>query len=215
MTTPTPTLAMTPTGSYFKACTVLNEMLSDRGFSSLPYTLHLKDMPTFESWLSSGDLRSLTEVKEALSCRVARQQGRAHLYIRFIDGPSLNTNIRSVYADILSHGDKRAILIYDDSITSNAKHILDNVSHIHITTFKLNHLQFNITKHIFQPIFTVLTKEQKQTVMDTMGATESQLPKIQSWDPICKYYGVKRGTLFRTFRKRPNGIEEIAYRLVI
>jgi DNA-directed RNA polymerase subunit H (RpoH/RPB5) len=90
-----------------------------------------------------------------------------------------------------------------------------NENNMTISTFKLDRLQTNITRHQFQPQFHVCTKEEKRMYLELHGVKEYQIPKIYHHDPICEYYGVRKGTLLRTYRKRPNGIDEIGYRIVI
>jgi DNA-directed RNA polymerase I, II, and III subunit RPABC1 len=69
-----------------------------------------------------------------------------------------------------------------------------------IETFFESSLQYNITRHIYQPRFVVCPRETKNKILAAYCVTESQIPKIQSSDPISRYHAAKPGTLFKIVR---------------
>jgi DNA-directed RNA polymerases I, II, and III subunit RPABC1 len=62
-----------------------------------------------------------------------------------------------------------------------------------LSQFLETELVVNITKHVMVPKHTVLTQEEKQTLLQRYKVKETQLPRIQLSDPVAKYFGMERG----------------------
>jgi len=69
--------------------------------------------------------------------------------------------------------------------------------------------------HILVPKHEILTEEEAEVLLKTLGISKEQLPKIKADDPIAKEIGAKPGDIVRIIRESPTAGRSIAYRLVI
>ena len=72
-----------------------------------------------------------------------------------------------------------------------------------------------ITRHELVPKHEILSEIEKQEVLKTFDATESQLPKIVVSDPVIELIGAKSGNVIRVTRKSPTAGEAVYYRIVV
>jgi len=98
------------------------------------------------------------------------------------------------------------ILVIPQKLTPLAVHEL-KMSNQEIEVFLYKELMFNITKHYTQPKITLLTSEEKKSLIKEIKS--SQLPIILKSDPIARYYNAKSGMVFKF--QRP----VIYYRIVV
>jgi DNA-directed RNA polymerase subunit H len=76
-------------------------------------------------------------------------------------------------------------------------------------------LQLNLIEHDLQPIFQVLTDEEKEKFMEEYQVTKKQMSKMKSIDPIARYFNSKAGDIFRIIRPSTSAGVGIHYRIVI
>ncbi len=76
-------------------------------------------------------------------------------------------------------------------------------------------MKIRLQDHILVPKHEVLSKEEAEEVLRTLGIRPEQLPKIRADDPIAKEIGAKVGDIVRIIRESPTAGISIAYRLVI
>ncbi len=76
-------------------------------------------------------------------------------------------------------------------------------------------MKIRLQDHILVPKHEVLSKEEAEEVLKTLGIKPEQLPKIRADDPIAKEIGAKVGDIVRIIRDSPTAGKTIAYRLVI
>ncbi|KAJ9512959.1 hypothetical protein QJQ45_029094 [Haematococcus lacustris] len=74
----------------------------------------------------------------------------------------------------------RAIMVISANLTPFAKQCLTDLQpKFNIEQFTENELLVNITEHVLVPEHRILTKEEKQVLLDRYKVKETQLPRIQ------------------------------------
>jgi DNA-directed RNA polymerase subunit H len=75
--------------------------------------------------------------------------------------------------------------------------------------------KIKLQDHILVPKHEILTEEEAEELLKTLGVSREQLPKIKADDPIAKEIGAKPGNIVRIIRESRTAGKSIAYRLVI
>eukprot|EP00955_Chlamydomonas_euryale_P107804 365802-Chlamydomonas_euryale.AAC.6 len=74
----------------------------------------------------------------------------------------------------------RAIMVITSNLTPFARQsLLDLMPRLNIEQFTENELLVNITKHVLVPEHRILSKEEKQVLLNRYKVKETQLPRIQ------------------------------------
>ena len=76
-------------------------------------------------------------------------------------------------------------------------------------------MKFRLQDHILVPKHEVLSKEEAEELLKTLGIKKEQLPKIKRDDPIVKEIGAKPGDIIKITRKSLTAGKSVFYRLVI
>lgn len=125
-------------------------------------------------------------------------------------------NIRS-YIDRMKIEDfKRAILILQKKLASQARDCINEISSIClIEVFLEAELLFNIKEHELVPPHQLLTNMEKKKLLAKYTVSELQLPRIFVTDPVAKYYGLRRGQVVKIIRKSETAGNYATYRYVV
>ncbi|KAF7693615.1 DNA-directed RNA polymerases I, II, and III subunit RPABC1 [Cucumispora dikerogammari] len=83
-----------------------------------------------------------------------------------------------------------------------------------IEYFTKDELMYNPTHHIYVPQHTLLSDEEKLEILKKYKCSEFELPKILETDRICRYFGGRKGQVFKINRKTKEGNQDF-YRLVV
>lgn len=127
-----------------------------------------------------------------------------------------------------SNGIFHVIIVHKDKITSHAESAIKTLRSqlIIFEVFYEHELQINVTRHEFVPRHIICSKKTTTEVLEKYCVKKDQLPQIKMTDPICRYYGAKKGQLIKIVRPSDsipeidvNGTKkelyDIVYRVVV
>lgn len=79
--------------------------------------------------------------------------------------------------------------------------------------------RFNVMEHGLVPEHYLLSEKEAKKVLDKLGITREQLPKIRKSDPCIKFLEqmeeIREGRIIKIVRKSPTAGVSEAYRVVI
>jgi DNA-directed RNA polymerase I, II, and III subunit RPABC1 len=88
-------------------------------------------------------------------------------------------------------------------------------TNIVIESFYHKQLQINITKHKDVPLHILMTKEEIDDMMKEENVTKAQLSRILTTDPVSRYFGAKKGDVFKIIRPSLSAGQTKTYRFVV
>ena len=204
-------MKVTPELSLYRSFRTTCEMMKDRKYEVQPDLLELDFESFCDAYLSEYTLplsiTDLREVRESLT--LVFNKGKRSVIVFWIETcgtADIQRTIRKMSHPSSDGGGEKIthsiIIIGTNKITTtaaNALRLLPTCGVV-IETFNESSLQYNITRHIYQPKFIVCSKVTKKKILEAYAVTESQLPKMVSSDPVAKYYHAKPGTLMKILR---------------
>lgn len=108
----------------------------------------------------------------------------------------------------------RAIVVYRDKVSPFAKQDIAAHPKFIFELFKQSELLVNITKHKLVPKHQLLSDEDKKALLAKYKLNESQLPRIQRYDPVARYYGLSRLQVVKITRDSETAGRYVTYRIV-
>lgn len=102
------------------------------------------------------------------------------------------------------------IVIYVDSITPATKKLVNDSIDVKIEVFRLEELQYNITKHKLVPKHQRLLPNRAKNFKKKYGL---KFATILVTDPISRFYNYSKGDVIKISRKSDRGIY-VTYRIV-
>lgn len=139
-------------------------------------------------------------------------QGDETYFVKFVDQKLTSIkNSKEVTAFLEAHRGERVILVMRDWTKRIIKLFVEYPG---VEVFQLLELQVDVTEHVFQPYFEVIRDRQK--VLDAHDNIKvSSYPKMQQYDAVARYFGVKPGDIVRV--RRPSIVSgySIMYREVV
>ena len=123
-------------------------------------------------------------------------------------------SIKAVAEQMRDAGADRAIFVSPTPLTAFAKAAVAEVaSKFTIEPFLEQELLFNVTHHVLVPTHQVLSKEDKQHLLNRYQIEDKHLPRILQRDPVARYYGMAKGQVARITRDSETAGTYVTYRL--
>lgn len=160
------------------------------------------------------DINDFLKMEEYLTHKKTDENDK--IFVFFPETPKVGiTTIRQYVKEMEDLKVQTSIIIVKESITAFAKQVFTEIKPLIIDYFTEDELKIDKTQHCLVPKHELLTEEQKKELLKMYKCKESQLPKISSYDPISRYFGAKRGQVFKIIRISETSGEYIYYRLVV
>jgi len=130
------------------------------------------------------------------------------MLVFFTDSNKFNVKNIQVYISLMDELQIfHAIIVYQDGVTSFTKKAIEQSMEMKFELFAQEDLQYNITKHCYQPKFEKLGMEEASQLKKTYGCNFSIMRKD---DPIAKFYHYQKGDIIKIIRN--SGY--ISYRII-
>lgn len=139
------------------------------------------------------------------------------IWVEFSSEPSIGVRqMRTFGQHIDKHNFHTGILVTQQNITPSALRIIPALRPEHIVeTFLEQDLLVNITHHELVPQHMLLSHEEKKKLLERYRLKETQLPRIQTLDPVARYLGLQRGDVVKIIRKSETAGRYASYRWAI
>lgn len=119
-----------------------------------------------------------------------------------------NINLIKEYIELLKTIEiDHAIIIYNKSMTSSAKKVIDKLLEIEIEVFVKDELMFDLTQNKYYFPHLKLNEDDKKQFIEKYG---TKIPIVFETDPVCRYFNYKKGDILEIHRKN----NYISYRMV-
>ena len=114
----------------------------------------------------------------------------------------------------------RAILVVQENLTPFAKTAIAELANdperpLVVEFFNQNELLIDITEHELVPEHYVLNKEEKMNLLKRYKLEETQLPRMQTGDPVARYFGLGIGDVVKIIRPSETAGRYVTYRIVL
>ncbi|KAL8942932.1 MAG: hypothetical protein Q9211_001182 [Gyalolechia sp. 1 TL-2023] len=138
------------------------------------------------------------------------------IWVEFSSDASIGIKQMRTFAHhIDEHKFHTGIMITQSPVTTAATKIMSAITGHVIETFQESDLLVNITHHELVPKHILMSAEEKKQLLERYRLKESQLPRIQTNDPMAKYLGLRRGQVVKIIRKSETAGRYASYRWAI
>lgn len=187
------------------------EMLRDRGYFVLDSEINM-NMSDFLDKFGENFNRENLDMPSV----VKKDDPNDQIFVFFPNEQKLTTKVMRRYADQMKTDNiLRAIIVSSEAPTPYAKRAVEDFSKgYYLELFLDAELLVNVNKHMLVPKHEVLTNEQKKELLKHYKVKETQLPKMQSQDPIARYLGIRRGQVVKITRNSETAGKYVTYRVV-
>ncbi len=123
--------------------------------------------------------------------------------------------IRQYIKEMQDNAVDQAIVVVKDAITAFAKQVFIDAKPLVIECFKENELLVDKLSHVLVPKHELISEDEKKELLKIYKAKDGQLPKMLSSDPIAKYFGGRKGQVFKITRPSESSGDYIYYRIIV
>lgn len=190
----------------YKSKKILCEMLSDRGYD----TIYIENT-TIEEIKIQYDNKVIDFYAE-------HKKRDEKIYIKYFMGNKIKKEIRDIISEWLENphykkNDKFIIIYKEKTITTMDKIIEEYKSRFDyfIQIFPLDKLLRNITRHEYQPLFSIV-ENPNEILKNYSIKSKAKLPWISVNDPVSKYFGLVPGDVLEIKRYSETSGEYVTYR---
>lgn len=186
------------------------KMLEDRG-----YTVSSKEMSeSYESF------RNRVTNRSDLVILCQRSNADEYIFVEFYEKQDKKIGVQQINEfglRISNQNIKNGIMILSGGITTLCKNAIQDLSlaGINIETFDEKELIVNITEHELVPKHTILSQDEKNSLLAKYKLKENQLPKILLSDPISKYLGLRRAQVVKIIRPSETAGRYVTFRIAV
>ena len=138
------------------------------------------------------------------------------IWVEFSQDTSIGIKQMRAFCQYVSQNNFHSgILVTQEGITAAAVKIIPAVLPNIIETFQEQDLLVNITHHELVPTHVLLSLDEKKKLLERYRLKESQLPRIQTGDPVARYLGLRRSQVVKIIRKSETAGRYASYRWCI
>jgi DNA-directed RNA polymerase subunit H (RpoH/RPB5) len=129
---------------------------------------------------------------------VATKPDGTQMIVFFADSNKFNVKNIQVYISLMNDLQIfHAIIVYKEGVTSFTKKAIDQSMEMTFELFAEKDLQYNITKHRYQPKFELLSIEETDNLKKSY---KHSFPIMRKDDPIANFYNYQKGDIIKIIR---------------
>jgi len=125
------------------------------------------------------------------------------------------STIRTYIEEMETNEVNNAIIVVKDAVSAFSKKEFARKKDLNVEYFKENELLIDITEHVYVPKHILISELEKKELLKKYKIKADKIPKIQASDPVSRYYGAKKGQVFKIIRSSETSVETLFYRIVI
>ncbi|GMM32004.1 DNA-directed RNA polymerase core subunit [Martiniozyma asiatica (nom. inval.)] len=207
------------TSRLWRAYKTVKEMVKDRGYfiSSEELALSLDEFK--EKYCDAMGLpqRKMMCFQANPTPELADKYGDlGPLWVEFCGEETVGINTMKNFCSHLADKNfSTGIFISMGNMTPSAMKAVAAAEPATIEIFQETDIVVNITHHELVPKHIRLSKEEKKDLLTRYRLKESQLPRIQSTDPVARYLGLKRGQVVKIIRRSETSGRYASYRICL
>ncbi|SHO77330.1 Similar to S.cerevisiae protein RPB5 (RNA polymerase subunit ABC27) [Malassezia sympodialis ATCC 42132] len=189
----------------------IHELVADRGYEVSAEEINV-DLDTFKAEMCSNGIVDRNRLNFFTQ---HRDRPEERLFIFYSTERNVGVKTMRQFINILEEKNiTRGIIIWSDKMTSAAKKVIDAMrTQLVLEDFEEAFLLVNITHHQLVPKHEVLTREEKEALLNRYRLKDSQLPRIQQSDPVARYFGLTRGQVVKITRPSETSGRYCSYRI--
>ncbi|KAH1225565.1 DNA-directed RNA polymerase V subunit 5C [Glycine max] len=196
---------------YFLSRRTLLEMLQDRGYDVVQ---HANLSPSLAEFRSRFGQNPNPQTLAFCVSHLSNPSNTVQVVFAGTDDIRKGT-VNEICTQIADKGRlKGLILVVQSKMTSFAKKDLESLP-FKVEIIRIDDLLVNITKHVLQPKYEILTDDEKKALLTKHNLDEKQLPHMLKTDAIASYYGLEKGQVVKITHRGPVVDFHVSYRCVV